>query len=900
MKRSKAASLLMLAASVSLSVLSGPAVPTAKAAGIIVVDPIMGGMPVVPPAPVVRPGTPVRPGPGVVVPAPGAVVPAPGHRPVLTGRVTFGLRMEAADIKVDINDQVAKTYITQTFVNDTDRDLAGTYLFPLPEDTTFSSFSLHIDGKPVEGKILEAQEARAEYEQIVRKMVDPGLLEYADNKTVRARIFPIPKHGTKKVELEYTQLLKAEGGLLKYKFPLKTEGEAAPADEVKVSVKLNSKQGLRTIWSPTHTIDTKRDGDHMAKVSYAAKDSVPDKDFMLYYSVSDKEMAANLINHRAVGEDGYYLLTLTPPVETKQAVGRDIVMVADTSGSMAGERMEQNKKALKYFVNSLSSIDRFSIVQFNTDVDTFKPELVAVTPESKKAALEFIDDLEARGGTNIGDALRTGTTLLDQTSDRPAYLVLMTDGEPTVGETTVAGLLKTVNSKRDVRLFDFGVGYDINTKLLNKLAEEHHGLAQYVEPDESIETALSSFYQKIKAPVLSNVKIAYDGVTVKDVYPREVKDIFAGNQVMLLGRYKAGAPSTVQVTGTVNGVQKAYSFPVKFAETEADHTYLPRLWAMRRIGHLTEVAQENGNNREMVDEIVALSKRYGIISAYTSFLVTEPGYNSNGGVATPAWRNRTGSRAGLVPPPPAVPMAMSPYSSGSGSFAGSASSATVRGALERRTKGSGLIASARGGGGGGAVLPVTNMGKWVNQPGDNMYRDGASTVAFYKAPRSMQVIDDSVVAKDSREASGFGDESIASGPKGVTQTSAGKFKSTVGAPGMSMRMGYMGSGAADKGEGAVLNAKKLGELKEKVALDAEGAANVKVVEGKTFFDRGGFWTDTDFNEAKTKPETITFGSKEYFDLLKNNPGINKYLAVGRQVIVVFNGKAYKIVFQQDA
>lgn len=847
-----------------------------------------------PPGTPVRPVTPVRPGPGVLVPTPGTVVPAPGHRPVLTGRVTFGLRMEAADIKVDINDQVAKTYITQTFVNDTDRDLAGTYLFPLPEDTTFSSFSLHIDGKPVEGKILEANEARAEYEQIVRKMVDPGLLEYADNKTVRARIFPIPKHGTKKVELEYTQLLKAEGGLLKYKFPLKTEGEAAPASEVKVSVKLNSKQGLRTIWSPTHSIDTKRDGDHAAKVAYAAKDSVPDKDFMLYYSVSDKEMAANLINHRNVGEDGYYLLTLTPPVETKQAVGRDIVMVADTSGSMAGERMEQNKKALKYFVNSLSPIDRFSIVQFNTDVDTFKPELVAVTPETKKAALEFIDDLEARGGTNIGDALRTGTTLLDQTSDRPAYLVLMTDGEPTVGETTVAGLLKTVNCKRDVRLFDFGVGYDINTKLLNKLAEEHHGLAQYVEPDESLETALSSFYQKIKSPVLSNVKIAYDGVTVKDVYPREVKDIFAGNQVMLLGRYKAGAPSTVQVTGTVNGVQKAYSFPVKFADAEADHTYLPRLWAMRRIGHLTEVAQENGNNREMVDEIVALSKRYGIISAYTSFLVTEPGYQSNGTAPMNAWRNRTRASTGLVPPPPAVPTAMSPYMVPSGS-----AGTSVHGALTRRSNGAHMLASAGGGGGGGgSMLPATNMGKWVSQPGDNM-RSGASTVAFYKAPPSVQIIDDSPMVKDLRDGSSFGDEGTAASGRGnrfkfaPNTWKAGKPAATSG--------GYYGTPApADKGEGAVLNAKKVGELKEKVALDAEEASNVKVVEGKTFFDRNGFWTDTDFNEAKTKPETITFGSKEYFDLVKNNPGIGKYLAVGRQVIVVFNGKAYRVIFKQDA
>jgi Ca-activated chloride channel homolog len=279
---------------------------------------------------------------------------------------------------------------------------------------------------------------------------------------------------------------------------------------------------------------------------------------------------------------------------------------------------------LKYFVNALNPGDRFSIVEFNTDVEVFKSNLVSATPENKKAALAFIDDLEARGGTNIGDALKNAVTMLDQPSDRPGYLVLMTDGEPTVGETSVPGLLKAVKPKRDIRVFDFGVGYDVNTKLLNKLAEEHHGTAQYVEPDESLETSLASFYQKIKTPVLSNVQIAYDGVQVKDVYPRQPKDIFAGTQVLLLGRYKGAGNGSVKISGTVNGVAKSYSFPVAFAGNQAGNTQLPRLWAMRRIGHLTDVAQENGNNKEIVDEIIALSKKHGIISAYTSYLVTEP------------------------------------------------------------------------------------------------------------------------------------------------------------------------------------------------------------------------------------------------------------------------------------
>jgi Ca-activated chloride channel family protein len=638
-------------------------------------------------------------------------------------------------------------------------------------------------------------------------LVDPGLLEYADYKTIRARIFPIPAHGSKKVELEYTQLLKAEGGLMKYRFPLKTENAGA-TDEVDVHVKLNSKQGVRTIWSPSHTITTERDGDHAAKIAYVAHGAVPDKDFFLYYSLSDKDLAASVLTHKDSGEDGYYLLTLAPPVESKEVAAKDIVLVADTSGSMAGARMDENKKALKYLVNALSPDDRFSIVQFNTDVDSFKPQLLAATAENKKLALAYIDDLEARGGTNIGDAIKTAGTMLDTASGdaaRPAYVILMTDGEPTVGETTEAGLLKSVSAKRDIRLFDFGVGYDVNTKLLNKLAESHHGTAHYVEPDESIETSLSSFYSKIKSPVLTDVKIAYDGIEVKDSYPREVKDIFAGGQVLVLGRYKNSGNATIKLTGSVNGVQKAYSFPVAFAAAEADHTYLPRLWAMRRIGHLTDVAKDNGDTREVVDEIVALSKKYGIISQYTSFLVTDPNeLNAHG-----------------------MPV--------------------------------GVVGSAGGGGGGGAPAPMR-----ARRLGDR----GVRLDSFAAAPpvamgKTLMYGDEGSMAADAVVAF---------------------------------------AKAAPVGREAVLAAKKVANLKEEqVAMKSDADKDTKAAADKTFILRDGVWVDTAYDEKSSpKAEEITFGSKEYFDLLNRNPGISKYLAVGRQVLFVFNGHTYRITFKETA
>jgi len=848
MKRLALASALSLASTLLIA-------PMSRASGFIVVDSaVTPAAAFMMPIPII--GHPIG-HPPVVHPSIGThpiVPPTLTPRPVLKGGVSFGLHMQAEEIKVEINDQVAKTYITQTFMNDTDQILAGTYLFPLPEDTTFSSFSLHIDGKPVEGKILEAQEARQQYEAIVRSMVDPGLLEYADYKTVRARIFPIPAHGTKKVELEYTQVLKAENGMLKYRFPLKAEGESAPVDEVKVDAKLSSKQGLRTIWSPTHTISTSRTDNNQAKVSMSSHEIIPDKDFLLYYSVSNKDLAANLLTHKNEGEDGYFLLTLTPPVKGNQVLAKDVVLVADTSGSMQGDKIVQAKKSLKYIVNALNPEDRFSVVQFNTDVDSFKDKLVQATAENKKAAERFIDDLEARGGTNISDALHTGTSILAEASDRPAYLVMMTDGEPTVGETNTADLLKSIKSKRDIRLFDFGVGYDVNTKLLNKLAEEHHGTAQYVEPSENLETALSSFYQKIKSPVLTNVALKYDGIEVKDFYPREVKDIFAGSQVLLIGRYKNGGKATLNLTGKVNGVQKAYSFPLNFETSETGHSYLPRLWAMRRIGHLTDVAQENGNNREVVDEIVALSKKYGIISNYTSFLVTDP--SESHGTAM----NRFPRRRLPVPALSAAPMA-SPMAS----------------------------------------LPATRMGRHAGAPADMI-------VAFDGAPHELQIIDERPIVRDFREAPSSPTEIRGSLMHFAGSAGGGGGPAFASAPASARMMmakkaaGFSGGYAArppmaETGAAAVMNRKAIDKMKQGdilVAKEEQAADGMKIVDDKTFFMHNGVWTDSAVSD-KLKPQVITFGTDQYFDLLHNNPGIARYLAVGKEVIFVFKGHTYKIV-----
>lgn len=853
--------------------------PSANASGFIVVDPAFHGtIAPVPISPPVTPITPIRPGHPLPRPVP----------PVLHGSVSTGLSLDKQEITVDIDNNVAKTYIKQTFRNDTDRDLAGTYLFPLPQDATFSSFSLHIDGKPIEGKILAAAEARQQYEQIVRSMVDPGLLEYADYKTVRARIFPIPKHGTKTVELEYTQLMKANGGMLKYRFPLKS-AQAQAVDETIINMKMRSKEELRSIWSPSHTVKTDRKDSHSAIVTFndKATDQLAEKDFSIYYTVSDKDLSTSILTHKKSDEDGYFLMTLNPPLSAKEIVEKDVVLIADTSGSMNGEKMDQCRKALKYVIESLHPKDRFSLVRFSTDSEVFQSKLVEATKENKNKANEFIDDLRARGGTNIGGALSSGLEILNDGSSRPAYMVLMTDGQPTVGTVEMNDLIKSVKPKRDIRLFDFGVGYDVNTQLLNKLAEEHHGSAQYVEPDEDLEISLSQFYQKISSPVLSDVKLVYDGIDVKDVYPKTVKDLFAGTPVMLLGRYKTGAEATVKLTGSVNGAAKAFDFPLTFEKSEAGSSYLPRMWAMRRIGYLTEIAQANADNKEVVDEIVELSKHYGIISAYTSFLVTDPNEAGAFRGAPMPMEVRPGS--GIVPPPPPGFTLGTPTGSRISTARGARfqyqpnawGGDEFRGTREWRSSGAASPvmfafspkqkAAIRGGAGGGTnrvmgtMLPGAKLDSLVASTDGKAEVSGLPPVSWGKSANAAQIYGDEgsdhELLKESKDAFA---RSLAS--------------------------------AKPAGEQAVQAQKSLAALKSADGLAIAGTSNgVKVIGDKTFYLLDGFWVDSSFEKEKDpKIEEIDFGSEKYFELVKNDAEITPFLGAGQQVIVVFKGRCYKI------
>jgi len=534
-------------------------------------------------------------------------------------------------VTVRIENQLAVTRVDQVFYNPHDWQVEGTYLFPLPVDATVSNFVLWIDGKPVEGKVLDATQARRTYEEIVRGMRDPALLEYVGRGAVQARIFPIPPQGERRVELEYTQALTADNGLVRYLYPLNTEKfSAEPLQSVTVRVEVSAAQPVRAVYSPSHNVSIKRSDDRHFVASYEASNVTPDADFALYYSLGESE-AFHLFSYRDPGDaqdrDGFFLMLLAPkPGEASQPVAKDLLLVLDRSGSMEGEKFQQAQAAVRYILQHLNPGDRFHLTTFNNFTDRYAEGLRPAADAG--AATGWLNQMSAVGSTDINRALLEAASLADR--ERPTYLIFLTDGLPTEGETDSQKILNNFaqTAPRNVRLFAFGVGYDVDTYLLDSLSQEHHGVSTYVQPGEALDEVLSSFYARISTPVLTNLALDFGALSVYDLYPDPLPDLFAGSQVVVVGRYREGGVTTVTLKGEVNGQAQVFRYAEQRFTADGRGqsgalVELPRLWATRKIGYLLSKIRLQGPDQETIDQIVRLSVRYGIVTPYTSYLVTE-------------------------------------------------------------------------------------------------------------------------------------------------------------------------------------------------------------------------------------------------------------------------------------
>lgn len=586
--------------------------------------------------------------PRIIEPPIRAPWPIPIPRPWPTPSLSQSeLQLVSQRAQIDISGATARTKLVQTFRNPTQNTIEGTYLFPLPSGAAVSDFAMTVGGKRVAAEILEAGKAREIYEEIVRKRRDPALLEFTDRNTLRARIFPIAAGAEQQVEIEYSQALVGENAALRYSLPLRLPVGGA-AQNAAVEIRVRDAKNVRSVYSPTHKIETSKSGDDL-KISgeWNTSQSGETRDFVLYLTQSAARVGVDLVTQKVAGEDGYFMLLAAPDsaLNAREIAAKDVVFTFDTSGSMEGAKIEQARKALLSLLGNLNADDRFNIVTFSSDVNTFRPAMVASSTRNVEAARQFVREIKAVGGTNIDEALQTSLKMFAPHSTRPQQLIFLTDGQPTVGETDIETILKNARDKnsasnlesgapgvwtREVReprarIFDFGVGFDVNTKLLDALSEENRGAVDYVLPSEDIEAKVGALYNKIAFPVLSDAQMNWGGADVYDVYPRQIPDLFKGAQVVLFGRFRGESSTRIALSGTRNGQKETIEANGVLRANSSDNELLPCLWATRKIGFLLDDARRKGvaPAGEVRDEIIALSKKYGVVTPLTAALISE-------------------------------------------------------------------------------------------------------------------------------------------------------------------------------------------------------------------------------------------------------------------------------------
>ena len=544
-------------------------------------------------------------------------------------------RVTGVTIDATIKDQVATVQMSQTFKNVSSRTLETQFVFPLPDDAAINGLTLLVDGKELVGELKPKDEARGIYEEIVRRQQDPALLEYMGRGIFKTSVFPIPAGQDRKVEIRYTQLLKNDNGLVDFTLPLSTAKHCQKQiEKVAVNVRIRSKKELKNLYSPTHDFDIERPDDSKANCTLnLANVSEPD-DVRLLFGTKGSDIGIDVVSYQPDGdEQGYFLVLASPKVKSPKtkAIPKSVLFVVDRSGSMAGEKIKQARASLRYMINSLGENDTFNVISYSATVDSFRPELEEVNEETIGDALSYVDDLYAGGGTNINEAL---TEALKQLKDdtRPNYVLFFTDGLPTVGEKSEMTIARNASKANEVnaRVFSFGVGYDVNSRLLDRLASDQRGSSVYVKPEEDIEVAASNLFRKVSSPAMTNVKLVLDQDSdlkraTNRIYPGELPDLFHGEQLVVVGRYKQPGTVAVSLKGNVAGKERTLTSTAEFGDARSTRKngFVESLWATRRIGEIIDELDLSGHNKELVDELVALSLKHGIMTPYTSFLAEE-------------------------------------------------------------------------------------------------------------------------------------------------------------------------------------------------------------------------------------------------------------------------------------
>jgi len=591
--------------------------------------------------------------------------------PVQCGQVNPIVRT-SSEIRAELVGRAVRYEVSETFLNRGPTVGEADYVFPLPAGAAFEALQLSINGEMVSGETLPADRARQVYEDIVRRMRDPALVEWMGAGMLRTRIFPIQPGEEKRVVVRFQGLARREGSAIRVDYVRGTppRGNPVPMVDAVMTRRETSPREVREssnlftftypatgeygdAYSPTHTLrDRTRDGRHVVTAEGDARELT----ILLPLRNPNATSLSVLANRPDRDESGYALIAISPPTAPSRTTPRDVTFVVDVSGSMRGEKLQQAKAAGRRILSSLGRGDRFRMIDFSTDVRDFRDGWTPATEANIGAARRYLDNLTAEGSTNISGALEEALAAEPATGRLP-LVVFVTDGEPTVGERSPDAIAARVGRRRgDARLFTFGVSADVNTTLIEQLALEGRGTAHFVRAGESVEHAVSLLATRLTSPVITDIHVRADGVTLRQLQPQLPLDLYAGQDLILLARYDGNGDATIRLDGQNVDGPVHWTTRASFPAQERANPFVGRLWAAQRLGWLAAEKRKSGATTELDAEIKSLGERFGIPTEFSSYLVVEPGMQvtSAGGAMGDVRRKASGEVMPSAAPMPAT------------------------------------------------------------------------------------------------------------------------------------------------------------------------------------------------------------------------------------------------------
>ena len=555
------------------------------------------------------------------------------------------------NVKADISGPLARVTVEQEFRNPLEQKIEALYTFPLASDAAVDEMTMLVGDRTVRGKIKPKEEARAIYEAARNAGYLAGLLDQERPNIFSQAIANIRPGETVKVVIKYVETVKYEDGLYAFSFPMVVGPRYNPrgtpntatinppvtpkgtraGHDISIEVALDAGVPLNFIRSLTHDIDVLKTGNATAKVTLRNKSELPNKDFVLQYDVSGAKIADAVMTHRDA-RGGFFSMILQPPAQVRQdeITPKELVFVLDTSGSMSGFPMEKAKETMRMAIEGLHSHDTFNLITFSGDTHVLFPRPVYATPENVAAAKRFLESRQGGGGTEMMKAIRAALDPSDS-ADHIRVVCFMTDGY--VGNDLE--IVGEVKKHPNARVFSFGIGSSVNHFLLDQMAREGRGEVEYVGLEDDGSAAARRFYQRVNTPLLTDLRLEWNGVAVSEVYPARLPDLFSARPMIISGRYDAPGKGVLRLIGKQAGHDFVRDIPVSLPAIQPEHGVVATLWARRKVDALMATnwtGMQSGNpGPEVKSAITQLGVDFGLMTQFTSFVAVEESIRTEGG-----------------------------------------------------------------------------------------------------------------------------------------------------------------------------------------------------------------------------------------------------------------------------